>query len=94
VARPDILFVGFGTPEQEHWVLDHWERLDAKIIWPVGALVDYISGRVRRAPEWMQRYSLEWLFRLMLEPRRMFVRYILGNPRFLIRIMRERISDR
>jgi N-acetylglucosaminyldiphosphoundecaprenol N-acetyl-beta-D-mannosaminyltransferase len=91
-ARPDILFVGMGTPEQEHWVLDNWERLDAKIIWPIGALVDYVGGKTPRAPEWMQRHSMEWLFRLGLEPRRMFVRYVVGNPRFLLRILKERIS--
>ncbi len=93
-ARPDILFVGFGTPAQEHWVLDNWERLEARVVWPIGALLEYVSGAVPRAPEWMQQRSLEWLFRLLLEPRRMFARYVVGNPLFLYRVLRERITRR
>ncbi len=91
-AGPDILFVGFGTPAQERWVLDNWERLQARVVWPIGALVDYVAGAVPRAPEWMLNHSLEWLFRLLIEPRRMFVRYVVGNPLFLYRILRERIT--
>ncbi len=93
-AHPDILFVGFGTPSQEHWILDNWDRLNARIIWPIGALVDYISGEVPRSPRWMQDYTLEWLFRLMIEPKRMFRRYVVGNPYFMYRILRERFQSK
>ena len=92
-AHPDILFIGFGTPLQEHWVLKNWSRLDAHIIWPIGELVDYLSGRVPRCPKIMERYSLEWLFRLFIEPRRMFVRYVIGNPLFLFRSFLERLRE-
>jgi N-acetylglucosaminyldiphosphoundecaprenol N-acetyl-beta-D-mannosaminyltransferase len=88
--RPDILFIGFGTPLQEHWALAQWDRLDAKIIWPIGALVDYLAGIVPRCPKWMEKWSLEWLFRLLIEPRRMFGRYVIGNPLFILRIFREK----
>ena len=93
-SAPDILFVGFGTPLQEHWVLDTYDRIEAKVVWPIGALVDYLSGRVSRCPQWMQCRGLEWLYRLALEPRRMFGRYVIGNPLFLARVLRERLGGR
>ena len=89
-AHPDILFVGLGTPLQERWVLANWSRLDAHIIWTIGALVDYLSGKTPRCPRWMQRHSMEWVYRLVIEPRRMFGRYVFGNPLFLLRVLRER----
>ncbi|MBN2719106.1 MAG: WecB/TagA/CpsF family glycosyltransferase [Deltaproteobacteria bacterium] len=89
--KPDILFVGLGTPRQEQWTLKNFSRLDAKVIWPIGALVDYLSGKVPRCPQWMQESDLEWLFRLYVEPRRMFRRYVLGNPFFITRILIEKI---
>jgi len=90
-AAPDILFVGFGTPLQEEWVLDVWERLPQCVVWPVGAVVDYVSGSVSRCPRWMQKGYLEWLYRLLLEPRRMFKRYVVGNVLFMVRILGERV---
>ncbi|MDM8516630.1 WecB/TagA/CpsF family glycosyltransferase [Desulfobacterales bacterium HSG16] len=92
-ARPHILFIGFGTPLQEYWAIRNEERLNANVIWPIGALVDYLSGQVSRCPEWMANHSLEWLFRFMIEPRRMFKRYIIGNPLFIYRILRERLKN-
>jgi len=89
-SRPDILFVGFGTPLQEQWCLQNWNKLDAGLIWPIGAIADYLSGRVPRCPQSMEVYNLEWLFRLIVEPRRMFTRYVIGNPLFIHRILRNR----
>jgi N-acetylglucosaminyldiphosphoundecaprenol N-acetyl-beta-D-mannosaminyltransferase len=89
-TRPDVLLVGMGTPLQELWVDHYFDRLDAHVVWTVGALFDYVSGRVRRAPPWMADHGLEWIFRLGIEPRRMWRRYLLGNPMFLWRVMNER----
>ena len=88
--RPDILLVGMGTPLQELWV-DRWfDRLEAHVVWTVGGLFDYVSGRTPRAPHWMADHGLEWTFRLAMEPRRMWRRYLLGNPAFLWRVLEER----
>jgi N-acetylglucosaminyldiphosphoundecaprenol N-acetyl-beta-D-mannosaminyltransferase len=88
--RPDILLVGMGTPQQELWVSQCFERIDAKVVWTVGALFDYVSGHTPRAPHWLSDNGLEWIFRLALEPRRMWRRYLLGNPAFLYRVWQER----
>jgi hypothetical protein len=88
--KPDVLLVGMGTPLQELWVDHYFDRLDARVVWTVGALFDYVSGRVQRAPHWMADHGLEWIFRLALEPRRMWRRYLLGNPVFLWRVLNER----
>ena len=81
--QPDILLVGMGTPLQERWVEHYADRLEAPVVWTVGALFDYLSHRVPRAPHWLADHGLEWVFRLALEPRRMWRRYLLGNPAFL-----------
>ena len=88
--RPDILLVGMGTPQQELWVDRYFDRIDASVVWTVGALFDYISGRMPRAPHWLSDNGLEWIFRLVMEPRRMWRRYLLGNPVFLSRVFEER----
>jgi N-acetylglucosaminyldiphosphoundecaprenol N-acetyl-beta-D-mannosaminyltransferase len=93
-ACPDILLVGFGMPLQERWLADNWGSIRAHAALPVGALFEFISGSVRRAPRWMSDNGLEWLFRLMLEPRRMFVRYVIGNPLFIFRVIRQRLTGR
>ena len=84
--RPDIVLVGMGTPKQELWIQRYAERLDVDVLWTVGALFDYIAGRVPRAPRWLSDNGLEWIFRLAIEPQRMWRRYLLGNPVFLSRV--------
>jgi N-acetylglucosaminyldiphosphoundecaprenol N-acetyl-beta-D-mannosaminyltransferase len=88
--RPDILLVGMGTPQQELWVDRHFDRIEAGVVWTVGALFDYLAGRTPRAPHWLSDNGLEWIFRLAVEPRRMWRRYLLGNPAFLYRVWQER----
>ena len=88
--QPDILLVGMGTPQQELWVERNHERIEASVVWTVGALFDYVSGRVPRAPHWIADNGFEWIFRLAVEPRRMWRRYLLGNPAFLYRVLEER----
>lgn len=90
-SHPDILILGFGMPMQERWLADNWEKVDARIALTGGACFDFISGTVKRAPRWMADNGLEWLFRYLLEPRRMFVRYIIGNPLFIARVIKERV---
>lgn len=93
-ARPNILVVGMGMPMQERWLLDNWNRIDANIALTGGAVFDYISGDLKRAPTWMTDNGLEWLGRLLIEPRRLWQRYIVGNPVFLARVIRERLHHR
>ncbi|MGW6198361.1 WecB/TagA/CpsF family glycosyltransferase [Kribbella sp. NPDC055110] len=87
-ARPDIVWVGLGAPKQERWMADHRDRLNATILIGVGAAFDFHTGRLDRAPYWMQRAGLEWSYRLYKEPRRLWKRYVLGIPRFLLGILR------
>lgn len=91
-ARPDILVVGFGMPLQERWLMENWRRLDAHVLLTGGAVFDYVSGSLRRAPRWMTDHGLEWLGRLCVEPRRLWRRYLVGNPLFLWRVIRQRLG--
>jgi N-acetylglucosaminyldiphosphoundecaprenol N-acetyl-beta-D-mannosaminyltransferase len=91
-AGPDILLVGLGMPDQERWVGAHAARLEASVIVTVGGLFDFISGHKRRGPRWLTSAGLEWLTRLVTEPRRLSSRYLLGNPRFVWTVMRQRIK--
>jgi N-acetylglucosaminyldiphosphoundecaprenol N-acetyl-beta-D-mannosaminyltransferase len=85
--RPDIVLVGMGTPRQELWVEHNAHRIDAGVVWTVGALFDIVSGKVPRAPHWLADNGLEWIFRLAIEPQRMWRRYLLGNPVFISRVL-------
>jgi N-acetylglucosaminyldiphosphoundecaprenol N-acetyl-beta-D-mannosaminyltransferase len=85
--RPDIVLVGMGTPKQELWVQHKAACIETGVLWTVGALFDYVSGRVPRAPGWLADNCLEWIFRLAIEPQRMWRRYLLGNPVFISRVM-------
>ena len=85
-ARPDFLWVGLSTPKQERFMAQYMSILpEAKIFIGVGAAFDLLTGRVRQAPRWMQRFGLEWLFRLAQEPRRLARRYLINNPLFVAR---------
>ena len=85
-ARPDILWVGLSTPKQEKFMAEHLPRLDVTLMVGVGAAFDFLSGRVKQAPRWMQRSGLEWCYRLGQEPRRLARRYFQNNPLFAIKI--------
>lgn len=83
-ARPDLLWIGMTAPKQEKWTYSHWPELHIDChVGTVGAVFDFFAGTVERAPLWWQRHGLEWLYRLMKEPRRMWRRYIIGNVLFL-----------
>jgi len=82
-ARPDILFLAFGTPAKEYWMDRHRDDLAALVQQPVGGSVDVAAGVTRRAPKWMQNAGLEWFWRILQEPRRMWKRYLVTNTAFL-----------
>lgn len=86
-ASPDILLVGLGNPLQERWVTANWDRLDARVIFGVGALFDWITGRRRRAPVLLQRLRCEWVYRLVIEPRRLLHRYTIGILHFFALVL-------
>ncbi len=90
--RPDLLLVGFGMPAQERWLQENWQRLPVHAALPVGAAFDYVAGEVRRAPRWMTDHGLEWLGRLLIEPRRLWQRYLIGNPLFFWRVLKQRLG--
>ena len=82
-SEADLVFVGISTPKQERWMYENRDALPGVVMIGVGAAFDFHAGRVRQAPEWMQRNGLEWLFRLAMEPARLWRRYVLVTPRFL-----------
>jgi exopolysaccharide biosynthesis WecB/TagA/CpsF family protein len=83
-----ILLVAMGVPVQERWIMAHRSRLEVPVVLGVGGLFDFVSGSVPRAPRLVRRLRMEWAFRLLQEPRRLFVRYVFGNPLFLLRAVR------
>ncbi len=86
-----ILFVGIGCPKQENWMAGHKSTISAVML-GVGAAFDFHTGRVKQAPSWMQRVGLEWLFRLMMDPKRLWKRYFKHNPRFVLLFLRQMMS--
>jgi len=90
--KPDILIVGFGMPLQERWIRDNREKLDVGIIMTGGNCFTFLAGEESRAPKWMHENGLEWLYRFLKEPRRMFSRYIIGNPLFLFRVLLQKMG--
>lgn len=90
-ADPDLLWIGMTAPKQEKWTYQHWNELDIHChVGTIGAVFDFYAGTMRRAPKWWQKHSLEWLYRLIKEPKRMWRRYVLGNPLFLWNIAKEK----
>lgn len=89
-ANPDLLWIGMTAPKQEKWTYRHWNELNIHChCGTIGAVFDFYAGTVKRAPLCWQKHSLEWLYRLLMEPRRMWRRYIIGNAKFLYYIYRE-----
>jgi N-acetylglucosaminyldiphosphoundecaprenol N-acetyl-beta-D-mannosaminyltransferase len=84
---PDIIWVGLGSPKQDIWMYEHRDKVNASLLVGVGAAFDFIAGTKRQAPCWMQRCGLEWLFRLIAEPKRLWKRYLIGNSLFILLII-------
>lgn len=91
-VKPNILIVGFGMPLQEKWLSENWDNIEANVTLTGGAVFDYISGELKRGPKWMTDNGFEWLARLLIEPRRLWRRYIIGNPLFLYRVLKQRLT--
>jgi N-acetylglucosaminyldiphosphoundecaprenol N-acetyl-beta-D-mannosaminyltransferase len=87
-AQPDFLWVGLSTPKQERWMDANMSRLEVPAVLGVGAAFDIHAGLLPQAPAWMQQRGLEWLYRLIKEPRRLWKRYLGNNPRFVARVLR------
>ena len=93
-ANPDLLWIGMTAPKQEKWTFQHWNELKIHChVGTLGAVFDFYAGTAKRAPQWWQDHSLEWLYRLLKEPKRMWRRYVLGNPLFVWNIVKERFCN-
>ena len=91
-ADPDLLWIGMTAPKQEKWTYSHWNELNIHChVGTIGAVFDFFAGTVERAPMWWQRHGLEWLYRLLKEPKRMWRRYIIGNALFLWNMLKEKV---
>lgn len=93
-ARPDIVWVGLSTPKQERWMAGFRPLLEAPVLIGVGAAFDYNTGRIKRAPAWMQKSALEWLFRLLQDPKRLWKRYARNNPLFVYYLLCQKLGLR
>jgi len=89
-AKPDMVWVGLSTPKQERWMDAFVDRLDVPVLFGVGAAFDIHSGNLSQAPRWMQRSGLEWFYRLLVEPKRLWKRYLVNNPKFVWGVLRHR----
>ncbi|NLZ94225.1 MAG: WecB/TagA/CpsF family glycosyltransferase [Bacteroidales bacterium] len=88
---PDVLFVGMTAPKQEKWAFQNFDKLNAKHVCCIGAVFDFYAGTTKRAPKWMISIGMEWFYRLISNPKRMWRRYLIGNTQFIIRILKERV---
>jgi N-acetylglucosaminyldiphosphoundecaprenol N-acetyl-beta-D-mannosaminyltransferase len=89
---PDVLFIGMTAPKQEKWAFQNSNKLEAGHICSIGAVFDFYAGTIKRAPQIMISFGLEWFYRLIKEPKRMWKRYLLGNLKFMCFMLRERLS--
>jgi N-acetylglucosaminyldiphosphoundecaprenol N-acetyl-beta-D-mannosaminyltransferase len=92
-SKPDILVVAMGMPIQERWLSDNWDQLEVRVAITAGALLDYIAGAKTRPPRLLTDHGLEWAGRLLREPGRLWQRYLIGNPLFIWRLLRQRLGD-
>ena len=89
-ANPDLLWIGMTAPKQEKWTYSHWNELNIHChVGTIGAVFDFFAGTVECAPMWWQKHGLEWLYRLIKEPKHMWRRYIIGNSLFLWNMVKE-----
>lgn len=89
-TAPHVVFVGMGTPRQEKWLTARREQIPAPVCWAVGALFDYVAGIEPRVPYWMNMLALEWFWRLLVDPKGKWRRYLIGNPLFVYRVIRQK----
>ena len=92
-AKPDVLFVGLGAPKQEKWIYKHYRKIEVPVTIGVGVSFSFAAGTIKRAPVWMQKAGLEWSWRLMMEPRRLWRRYLIGNSLFVYWLIKEKFHS-
>jgi N-acetylglucosaminyldiphosphoundecaprenol N-acetyl-beta-D-mannosaminyltransferase len=90
----NLVLVAFGAPKQDLWICDHLQEMGANVAIGVGGLFDFYSGRIPRAPLWMRKMGMEWVYRLVQEPGRLWKRYLIGNGLFLARVLRQKFLPR
>jgi len=93
-CNPNVVLVAFGAPIQEKWIHKNKDKINSNLIIGVGGLFDFYSGDKKRAPKWMRKVGFEWAYRLFLEPGRLWRRYLIGNPLFMLRVIGARRSGR
>jgi N-acetylglucosaminyldiphosphoundecaprenol N-acetyl-beta-D-mannosaminyltransferase len=91
--QPNVLFVGMTAPKQEKWAYEHFKELNVSHVDCIGATFDFFAGTKRRAPNWIIRTGFEWLYRLIIEPKRMWKRYLIGNPKFIVYVLKEKLRQ-
>lgn len=91
-SQAEVVFVGMGVPRQEIWIYQNRGSIAAPVCWAVGALFDYPARVEARVPAWLQRMNLEWFWRLLMDPSGKWKRYLLGNPAFMLRVLREKVG--
>lgn len=91
-SQADLLMVAMGMPKQELWILENFGALNVKLVMNAGSCFDYVAGSKHRCPGWMGRMGLEWLYRLLQDPRRLWKRYLVGNPLFLVRVILQKLE--
>lgn len=90
-SSPQVVFVGMGAPLQEKWIAAHRQEIQAPVCWAVGAMFDFVTGAEYRVPSWMNRLALEWLWRFLIDPSGKWKRTLVGNPLFVLRVLRQKI---
>ncbi len=93
-SQAQVVIVGQGNPKQELWIYDNHEKIGATVFIGVGAFFDFYSGNMKRAPKWVRAIKMEWFHRMILEPRRLWRRYLYGSIIFLFRVMKQKLSSR
>lgn len=93
-AKPHVLWVSLTAPKQDFWIAEHFDKLHVNIALGVGGAFEVTAGKIKRAPVWMQKNGLEWLFRFIQEPRRLFKRYMVEAPQFIPLVFRQALSER
>ncbi len=92
MAKPDLLFVGLGAPKQEKWIFKHYKSMHVPVTIGIGISFSFAAGIVKRAPVWMQNAGLEWLWRLIMEPRRLWKRYLIDDMKFFWLVLKHKLS--
>jgi N-acetylglucosaminyldiphosphoundecaprenol N-acetyl-beta-D-mannosaminyltransferase len=93
-VKPDVLWIGMTAPKQEKWIYENRDKLDVKLLGPVGAAFDFYTGNAKRSSLFFQKIGFEWLPRFLREPRRLWRRNLVSNPRFLLRVIAQRFNNR